>query len=92
MFFLFRNDRLREAADCIEDIMDKCRGTTDQEQMLQQLIDKDKLLETVDYFCRNFRGKCRGTVETPKEGLYWSRDTYFSKSVDPDKHTWICIS
>ena len=53
----FRNDRLREAADCIEDIMDKCRGTTDQEQMLQQLIDKDKLLDTVDYFCRNFRGK-----------------------------------
>lgn len=50
-----RNDRLREAADCIEDIMDKCRGTTDQEQMLQQLIDKDKLLDTVDYFCRNFR-------------------------------------
>ena len=57
----FRNDRLREAADCIQDIMDKCRGTTDQEQMLQQLIDKDKLLDTVDYFCRNFRGKYETT-------------------------------
>lgn len=50
-----RNDRLREAADCIEGIMDKCQGTTDQEQMLQRLINKDKLLDTVDYFCRHFR-------------------------------------
>lgn len=50
-----RNDRLREAADCIEGIMDRCRGTTDQEQTLQRLIDKQKLLDTVDYFCRHFR-------------------------------------
>ena len=37
--------------------MDRCRGTTDQEQTLQRLIDKQKLLDTVDYFCRHFRSK-----------------------------------
>ena len=51
----FRDDRLREVADCIEGIMDRCRGTTEQEQTLQRLIDKQKLLDTVDYFCRHFR-------------------------------------
>lgn len=50
-----RDSRLRDAADCMQDILDKCRGTTDPEQMLQRLIDKDKLLNTIDYFCRHIR-------------------------------------
>jgi hypothetical protein len=43
-------------ADCIQDILDRCRGTTDAEQTLQRLIDKDKVVSTVDYFCRHMEG------------------------------------
>jgi len=30
---------------------------TDQEQMLQRLFNKDKLIETVNYFCNNLGSK-----------------------------------
>lgn len=50
-----RDSRLRDVADCIQDILDRCRGTTDAEQTLQRLIDKDKTVNTVDYFCRHIR-------------------------------------
>ncbi|XP_045164486.2 uncharacterized protein LOC123528659 [Mercenaria mercenaria] len=50
-----RDSRLRDVADCIQDILDRCRGTTDAEQTLQRLIDKDKVVNTVDYFCRHIR-------------------------------------
>ncbi|XP_060607450.1 uncharacterized protein LOC132759657 isoform X2 [Ruditapes philippinarum] len=48
-----KDSRLPEVADCIQDILDRCRGTTDAEQTLQRLIDKDKVVSTVDYFCRH---------------------------------------
>ncbi|XP_052267407.1 uncharacterized protein LOC127869109 [Dreissena polymorpha] len=50
-----KDSRLRDVADCIQDILDRCRGTTDEEQVLHRLIDKDKTMKTVDYFCKHFR-------------------------------------
>lgn len=50
-----REAKLRQVADCIQGIVDLCKGTTENEQMVQRLIDKDRLLSTVEYFCRYFR-------------------------------------
>ncbi|KAL3851908.1 hypothetical protein ACJMK2_015603 [Sinanodonta woodiana] len=47
--------KLHDCAECIQKIMDQCQGTTEQEQILQRLINKEKLLETVEYFCHNFK-------------------------------------
>ena len=55
-FHISRDSRLPEVADCIQDILDRCRGTTEKEQTLQRLIDKVKVINTVDYFCRHIRG------------------------------------
>lgn len=43
-------------AKCIGDIVDKCQGTTDNEQILQRLVDKDKIMDTIKFFCDNLEG------------------------------------
>ncbi|WAR25848.1 hypothetical protein MAR_011552 [Mya arenaria] len=49
------DSRKREVSDCMQDILDRCRGSTDAEQILHKLIDKDKTMATVDYFCRHIQ-------------------------------------
>jgi len=51
-----RDSRLRDAADCIQANLDQCKGTTEREQVLQRLIDKEKTLQTVEYFCKHLAG------------------------------------
>ncbi|KAL5015207.1 hypothetical protein ScPMuIL_009477 [Solemya velum] len=48
-----RNDQLMATAKCMGDIIDKCQGTTDNEQILQRLVNKDKIMSTVKFFCDN---------------------------------------
>ena len=53
----FRKSRFQDSANCIEDILSQCRGTTDEEQLLHRLVDKEKTMATVDYFCEHLPGK-----------------------------------
>lgn len=48
-----KNSRLRDVATCIEDILDNCRGTTDEELTMHRIIDKESTIKTVDYFCQH---------------------------------------
>ncbi|XP_063408184.1 uncharacterized protein LOC134691547 [Mytilus trossulus] len=46
-----QSKKLESSAVCMQDFLDQCQGTTDREQLLQRLFDKDKMIETVRYFC-----------------------------------------
>ncbi|XP_071138602.1 uncharacterized protein [Mytilus edulis] len=46
-----QSKKLESSAVCMQDFLDQCQGTTDREQLLQRLFDKDKIIETVRYFC-----------------------------------------
>lgn len=46
-----QTNKLEESAKCIQKFLDLCQGTTDREQLLQRLLDKQKIMQTVQYFC-----------------------------------------
>ncbi|KAK3103143.1 hypothetical protein FSP39_016788 [Pinctada imbricata] len=48
-----RSGKVLDVGRCINNVVDKCQGTTDREQTLQRLIDSDNLIDTVNYFCGN---------------------------------------
>lgn len=41
----------------MQDFLDQCQGTTDREQLLQRLFDKQKIMQTVRYFCASIPSK-----------------------------------
>ncbi|OWF55798.1 uncharacterized protein LOC110455359 isoform X2 [Mizuhopecten yessoensis] len=47
------NSKLVVAAECMQNILDRCRGMTEEEQLLQRLFDKDEIVNTVRFFCDN---------------------------------------
>ncbi|KAL4225849.1 hypothetical protein ACF0H5_013838 [Mactra antiquata] len=67
--------KLHEVAICVEDILDNCRGTTDDEQTLHSLIDKDELLKNVQYFCKHIH-----VYERHAECIFKHHDETFSCS------------
>ena len=46
-----QTNKLEASAKCMQDFLDQCQGTTDREQLLQRLFDKQKIMQTVQYFC-----------------------------------------
>ncbi|XP_060080958.1 uncharacterized protein LOC132560307 [Ylistrum balloti] len=47
------SSKLVVAAECMQNILDRCRGITEEEQLLQRLFDKDEIVNTVRFFCDN---------------------------------------
>ncbi|XP_069141680.1 uncharacterized protein [Argopecten irradians] len=47
------NSKLVVAAECMQNILDRCRGITEEEQLLQRLFDKDEIVNTARFFCDN---------------------------------------
>jgi hypothetical protein len=48
---------LVEASNCVKRVMDKCTGTTDEEQNLQRLFSYKDIEKTARFFCNNFDRK-----------------------------------